>query len=162
MKILGIDPGKFGWWCLLDTESDTAVARQLRWSSDGILIWRDIPKADRIFMEKVHAIPTVMNARSAFSFGYSVGQLHAFTSASATTLVTPQNWQKICLEGIDTNLDPKERSKAGFAKLNPSKRDKKLNHNFTDAYHIANYGLLKHGILKQEWTFANHQEIWKR
>ena len=162
MKIVGIDPGKFGWWLLLDSETGEATARQLKWSSDGILIWRDIPKADRVYIEKVHAIPKIMNASSAFSFGYSVGQIHAFTSASATALVTPQNWQRICLEGVDTALDPKERSIAGFARLNPSLREKKLNHNMTDAFHIANYGMLKAGIMRQDWQFANASEIWRR
>jgi hypothetical protein len=161
MKILGIDPGKFGYWCLLDTDSGQGIARQLRWSADGILIWKEIPKADRIVMEKVHAIPGMMNARSAFSFGYSVGQLHAFTSNQSVSLVTPQVWQKICLEGVETTLDTKERSKAAFARINPETRDFKLNHNMTDAFHLANYGILKLGKLMGEWQWLNKDEIWK-
>jgi hypothetical protein len=161
MKILGIDPGKDGWWCILDSDKKMGFAKKFQWSDDGILDISLIPKCDRCYIEKVHAIPGKMGVKSAFSFGVTFGQIRWATHRLSCTLITPQSWQGLCLEGIDTQLENKMRSRAGFARINPEfKFIKNMNHNFTDAFHIANYGLLLCGINLGDWDLLNKDEIF--
>jgi hypothetical protein len=162
MKILGIDPGKTGWWVILDSENKIALGKPLCWSPDGILDISLIPKPDVCYIEKVHAIPGKMGAASAFSFGETFGQIRWATHRMSVTLIGPKIWQSACLQGIDTDMENKLRSIAGFARMNPEHKFVKLNHNFTDAFHIANYGLLKCGIVVTEWNWLNSEEIFPR
>lgn len=161
MKVMGIDPGAKGCWCTIDTDSNTAKFGKLRYSIDGILdtsFLEDCP----IYIEKVHAIGHLMSVKSAFSFGVSFGQLLGACSKYSFELVTPQKWQKVCLSGIDCRIKNKLRSVAGFERMFPEFRIKRLNDNATDAFHIAHYGLKMVGIILARPTCLNKDVIMLR
>jgi hypothetical protein len=163
MRILGIDPGKTGAWCLLDTLENSAEAGRLKWTEDGIFDLGNIDRFwDYVIIEKVKAIPHKMGASSAFTFGMGYGQLLYAFSNYGTTLVSPKTWQSVCLTGIDTDLNPKLRSQAGFARLNPELKTLKIDHNITDAFHLANYGVRQHGLNHGQWQWQNLDGISKK
>lgn len=154
MRIIGIDPGKNGAWCLLDTSDYSAICGKLQWTEDGVFDFGKIDKFwDHVIIEKVKAIPHKMGASSAFTFGMGYGQIVFAFSGYGTTLVSPKTWQAHCLEGIDTDLNPKLRSRAGFARLNPEFKSAKLDDNITDAFHLANYGVNKFGLNHGQWQW---------
>ena len=155
MRIIGIDPGKTGWWCLLDTETREARAKPIRWTDGGIVIL-DFPNdIDAVYLEKIHVNSKFMPSSSSFNFGKSIGQIEYATKDYAVVQVAPKTWQKQCLIGIDEKIENKMRSRAGFSRLNPEHKDLKLSHDFTDSFHIACFGVYRCGhnaIGGWKWT----------
>ena len=162
MKIVGIDPGKSGWWCYLDSETGYASAEPLPFREDGVLDVKEMPNSfDFAYTEKVHVNGEFMPASSAFTFGLNVGQILCWISSYSYVSVPPRTWQKLIYQGIDTKLEIKGKSRAAFAKMNPHYQGK-LNHNMTDAFHIANYGMMQSGVYRGDWQWQCKKEISAR
>ena len=164
MRVLGIDPGIKGAWVYLDDETSYANAGRLEFDENKSFVGfgkLGLSFDTHIVLEKVRAIPGQMGVSSAYSFGYTVGQIAYAMSIFSHSLVTPQQWQKAVLEGIDTDLNPKLRSRAGFARFNPEYSGLKLDHNFTDAFNIALYGLMKFGSGPRVWQWDKNVKFFK-
>ena len=154
MKVIGIDPGKTGWWCLLDSETRIASASKLPFREDGILDLEAMPTDFNVaYVEKVHVNSAFMPSAPAFVFGVAVGQILAWVSAYRYVHVTPVAWQKRAFAGITKTKEKKSQSKEAFAKLNPKQPFKKLDHNMCDSFLIAEHGLHENGIIIEGWTW---------
>jgi len=145
MKILGVDPGKTGSCCLLDTDSNEAIYLNFKFDKNNIfdinpfysLIMQNEP--DMIVMEKVQGRGG-MGATSVFTFGICTGQI--LNTIKFTRMpfkhITPQSWQKKMHSGQDSNMKPKEKSFAAFNNLCPSyPLGKKPKMDIIDAFLIA-------------------------
>lgn len=149
MRILGIDPGAKGWWCLIDSDKKMSYGEPLPFCENNILITDEMPNDfDVSYIEKIHINAKFMPASSAFKFGLSVGQLLCWLAQKKCWYeVSPKTWQASAFIGSTTNKEIKSISTSQFVKLNPEYRTKsKINHNMSDAFHIANYGLSRANI----------------
>lgn len=103
-----------------------------------------------IYIEDVHSMPTD-GKKAAFSFGYSIGNLHACLRMMQLNfnLVTPQKWRKYT--NTKTKQDSIDYIKRHLpnVSLKASERAKKDNHNIADALCIMLYGAMDKGILKR-------------
>jgi Holliday junction resolvasome RuvABC endonuclease subunit len=99
MRVCGIDPGRSGAVCVLDT--DNLVAPVLldldKFTIYEIALWMHNQDIDIVFLEDVHSI-FGMSAKSNFSFGRNLGVVMALaqmiTKGKPTEYVTPKVWQK--------------------------------------------------------------------
>jgi len=176
--VLGIDPGKLGAMAIIDidtkllqeiimipvtSENDIDV-KELYTTFQNILIkYGELCSA---VVEDVHAIHGA-SAGSTFSFGYSVGVIHALLKCLEIPMILdqPKTWQALLWKGLDEirgpskfdkngkehrgKLDTKAMSLLGSKRIYPnakltdprSERAKKENHNISDAIQIAAYGV---------------------
>lgn len=159
MIVVGIDPGKTGYICELDSELRTARTMALPFRADEIICRRAIDanfsleKADILILEKVSVQP-LWSTASGMTFGKIVGQLQMILSQWAFLEVSSRTWQKTAHLGFAVHMRPKEKSLAAFHRINPTYYYKKLDHNMIDAFLIAEYGLRISGInTKGGWHF---------
>jgi hypothetical protein len=155
-RVLGIDPGLNGAFCILTIHSDGVREP----------VFHPFPKINgneidfdklRYFfscfqdcfavIEKVHAMPG-QGVSSMFRFGRVFGALQSSLNMFQLDYieVTPQAWQKELHEGIDRELDPKARSLIAAKKLYPdanllaTARSRVPHDGFVDALLLAEYG----------------------
>lgn len=108
MKVLGIDPGASGAFCLLDTETnhleihdmptvEVKVGRKnaRRVSAPMVASIVDWLEADAAFIEAVHAMPG-QGVSSMFAFGRALGVLEGVVAKAGipVTMVPPAEWTK--------------------------------------------------------------------
>lgn len=147
----GIDPGKKG--VIVEVNTFTKVCRYMimPWKPDGcldqnkILTYFDFNNASAIVIEDVHA-DQKMAAKSAFSFGWNVGQINLIISDYRYTKVNPLTWQAKFHADLRLFVKcPKERSAMLFQRYNPSfgKIVKCRHEDMIDAYFIAKWGALE-------------------
>jgi crossover junction endodeoxyribonuclease RuvC len=147
-RIIGIDPGATGAWCLLVNGGvhQVAMLPVIGGHLDpGVLLndWRHA-SPDRFVLEAVHAMPG-NSAVSMFKFGRNFGTLLGLIAALAKPLrlATPQAWKKAILP--DT---PKDKAAAlAYVARNHqaigvmlSARTKVEREAMADAICIADYG----------------------
>lgn len=145
MKILGVDPGKTGSCCLLDTDTNSATFLNFKVDKNNFLqadtlyafIMQNEP--DIIVMEKVQGRGG-MGATAVFTFGYVTGQIVNTIKFTHMPFkhITPQSWQKKMHSGQDGSMNPKEKSLAAFNNLCPDyPLGKKPKQDIVDAFLIA-------------------------
>ena len=162
MKIIGIDTGSKGAIVCLDSTEKTAEYMMLPYRADKVLDFSLVKdkfysNIMMTFVEKVSGRGG-WGATQTFQFGCYYGQILGLLSSYSHAMVTPQMWQKIAWEGTSDG-EPKERSAAAFARLNPTTRLKKKEDGVIDAFHIARYGMLKYReIFTDDWRFINLAE----
>ncbi len=171
VRVLGIDPGISGGAAVIDADTDanrlptivdvidlptagTDAKREI--AVPAFLDWLAQTKPHHAFIELVHAMPSIpdakgarrgMGAASAFKFGLGVGMIRAAVIARMIpcTLVTPQKWKgAFGLKGSD-----KENSRQLVLRLFPSHANwfaRKMDHQRAEALLIAVYGS-KGGLL---------------
>jgi hypothetical protein len=156
MRIIGIDVGKTGAITEIDLVNRQINFMRMPWRGDNIDSLKinyhfDLSNA-RIIVEDVHA-DRAMSAKSAFSFGYNVGQMLQIISRYDYEMVNPLTWQAAftnCLR--DTIDDPKERALNVFRAYNPEfnkmKYIKAKHNGMIDAYFVACYGAVHNWGLK--------------
>lgn len=163
MRVLGIDPGKTGFFVELDSATKTARTMPIPFRPDQIVCYRsirakfDLRSHDMICLEKVSTQP-VWSAVSGMTFGKTVGQLQMLLSAFAFEEVSSRTWQKVMHLGFADNMNPKEKSEAMFHRLNPNfvRGKRKPSHDMMDAFLIAAYGLKTNGVnIQGDWTFEH-------
>lgn len=122
MKVCGIDPGLSGAIAIYDTETlslilyDMPIIRAKKAgkgnknviSIAGIRRIINEEQPDKVFVEKVHAMPG-QGVTSMFNMGYGLGVIHACVASAGTSLieVTPQAWKRKLMNG-----QPKDKSAA--------------------------------------------------
>lgn len=155
MKIIGIDPGVSGGIAWIDDDRASA-AKMPATPVDLVDLLRGLKVAgfDVVYMEKVQRgglnrskegdgdKERKMGAKSAFTFGHSVGVVVGVLAALGfrVELVTPQEWQRAmsCLTGGDKNV-----SKAAAQRIFPG-FEGKITHANADALLIAEHGRRVH------------------
>lgn len=155
-KILGIDPGKSGAFCLIESHTLSIVNY---WpmpivgkdydipAMAKILI--DLPLEVRVIVERITANNKGGKA-SNFDLGRGVGILEALLIASQLTVqyMQPKEWQKKVWTGVRLADNPKETSYNAAIRFNPDGQTFKnigakgqplttLNEGLIDAYLIA-------------------------
>ena len=153
--ICGIDPGKSGAICILNSDKKTCYYLKTPVKKVGLLdmdlLARMLYEVDGIYMEKVGGRKG-WGATQTFNFGSIYGQTWLAISHLPHKLVTPATWQKAAHDGISTSLSAKERTKAAFMTQNPSAP--KLHDGIMDAFFIGSYGLKQHSkIFLFDWEF---------
>jgi len=126
MKILGVDPGKTGACCLLDTDEDQATYLCFKFDKNNIFDFNTFyafimqTEPNMIVMEKVQGRGG-MGATSVFTFGICTGQILNTIKFSGMPFrhITPQSWQKKMHMGQNDSMKPKEKSFAAFNNLCP-------------------------------------------
>jgi hypothetical protein len=139
MKILGIDPGKSGAWCHIDCETGLTEFGGFDFDENDLLSSWNVPVWDYACIERVRPIPGKMGCMQSYTMGLVFGQLHRMILYQPHILATPQQWQKFALLGVPANKNPKVRSRQGFERICGTGSAKRLDHNATDAFHIARY-----------------------
>ncbi len=144
MIILGIDPGKKGSFCALNTQSKTVAFMPMPLLYDMILDHKAIlkflttTKPDITFLEKVSGRHG-WGATQSFNFGCLWGQcvMAAASCDLPLKMITPQSWQKIAHAGCKSAATPKERSWEAINQLWPDHGLKKSQDGNIDAFLIA-------------------------
>lgn len=96
MHLLGIDPGKSGYMCLLDTNTSQIKLYSLALESLTKDYFNELKSmVDFALIERVHAFPH-QGVVSQFTFGYHYGLLIGFLLAHNIPFedVLPTKWQK--------------------------------------------------------------------
>lgn len=154
MKILGIDPGKQGGYCLLEQGKKPVYGKYPLLPNDeidatGLFETLSKLKPTHIFLEQVHSIFGT-SAKSNFSFGKSVGitETVLFLMKKPLTMVKPKEWQKQVWTGKMVK-NPKINSLTTAMNLFPEEsflatnRSKVPHDGIIDATLIAYYGMLR-------------------
>lgn len=159
MRIIGIDPGKKGWICELDTLTQIARHAPIPYREDGILCKKtfsrlfDLSKQSMIILEKVSGDPR-WGSSASMTFGKVVGYIELMISDYPFRAISPRTWQADLHRGYSDSMDSKEKSLAAFRRLNPNYfSSKKPDHNMIDSFLIAEYGLRSIGVISKEWSF---------
>jgi len=158
---VGVDPGRTGSICLLNTKTDDILfsptpARNAKIRTTRI--WGALFPLDVHYMtiaiEDVHSLH-MMSAKSNFGFGYNVGAVHALFDCLGATyeLVTPKVWQKAVGAPSSKSVGGPKGLKQAIAKLAIDLYPGAQLHGpkgglldgRTDALMIAHYLKLKHG-----------------
>ena len=155
MRVLGIDPGRSGALCLLDTVTHTAVYSPIPWA--GKLI--DYCVLDQIMGSEYAGLIALEEVRGrggwgatqTFTFGCNYGLILAWVGVRKHILVPPKTWQNLAHLGAKGDT-PKAKSLDSFNKINPTSKIK--NDGVIDAFHIARYGLLQFGRFTDGWKFV--------
>lgn len=162
MKIIGIDPGKKGAICFLNTETSTATYLEIPYRPDGLIDFKIINEAflfahqDHIYIEKVSGRDG-WGAVQCFSFGANCGMIRQWCWDKPHTLIVPKTWQKIAHIGTSAET-AKLRSSQSFFRLNPNTNIKKSQDGIIDAFHIARYGLFQYRAqFSDNWEFIKHE-----
>ena len=171
IKILGIDTGSKGYYCVLDPEQRTAEYMRIPYRADGVMNCHKLDHAfegfgniHKIYIEKVIGRGGAIKdgganwgASQNFGLGFNYGQVMSYMSNCPITLVMPKQWQKLChdhsVKGL--GITAKERTRARFDQLNPSYGGIIKSHDgLHDAFFIARYGLLQMRInFRDDWNF---------
>jgi len=121
MNFLGIDPGKTGGICCLDSKESGAYLYLIPKINNVVdlralgEIFDNFPVENTIItMEKIHALGQV-SAKSTFEFGRIYGMLEGIFASKGFkyTLTTPKIWQKEMFEGVDEIRKPSNINKNG-------------------------------------------------
>lgn len=151
--ICGIDPGKKGALCFLESKGgrDEITFALMPLDKDGNVCGRQLAgylnqmKPDRVIVEQVNAMPG-QGVVSMFSFGYGFGVVIGVLGALHIPFETvrPQVWQKVCYKGLDKKIPTKERSVIAAKRLFPLQSFtphgcKVPNNGLTDALLLAYY-----------------------
>ena len=162
MRIVGVDPGRLGHAVAIDTISGEGWSYKLPFDAQGSIdlafarwlmaICRDHESI--VTLEKLNAAKNdKFGNHTMFKMGFAYGQLDAAIRATMlpSRIVTPQQWQKLFHEGIDTKLTTKEKTILAYQRMFPhdpipkNPRQKKINDNAVDALFIAQYTAIKFG-----------------
>ncbi len=175
-SICGIDPGLRGHYCVLDPEEKTAKHLRIPYRPDGIIdgnkiidVFEGFHHVHALYIEKVMGRGGMVKdgganwgATQNFGLGFNYGQLLATMSFMPHTLVRPQQWQKLChtTSNRKSDLPAKEKTRIRFVQLNPSFGHAiKANDGLYDAFFIARYGLITHGIqFTDDWNFIDMED----
>jgi len=147
-RIMGIDPGKQGAVCVVDTDQGS-VHLELLSNFDSkpstFTTFLKIHEVDIIYLEKAQAMPG-QGVSSMFSYGMGFGRLIGWIEMTETPyiLVTPQTWTKEIHKGC-TGKTSKEKSRQALLRLFPNEnlcvgRSKKPHEGLMDARLICEYG----------------------
>lgn len=144
--IVGIDPGKTGGFCVLETSQTIITAQRLTEHPNRSLRALKHYKGDitAVYMEKIHAWPKD-TPTTAFGFGRYVGMVEAALDDMGfePILVAPQTWQKGTGVYDWRRMNPGTNTKdASLALVHFHFPDLHTrNHGISDAVLIAMYGL---------------------
>lgn len=168
MIIMGIDPGKKGSFCTLNSTTKAVDFLQMPVAYDMILDVKEILKflkhsnADMVFLEKVSGRHG-WGATQSFNFGALWGQCVMAVAAAELSLkmITPQSWQRTAHAGCKSTATPKERSWEAISQIWPTHPLKKSQDGHIDAFLIAwasHWALLdttqKHKSINNKWTIT--------
>lgn len=163
MRVIGIDPGKTGHICEIDSISGIVRNMPLPFRADDVVDYNaiarnfDLANADLRILEKVSAQPK-WSACSAMTFGKIVGQIEMILSRHSFVEIASRTWQKSMHVGLTDSMKPKEKSAAAFYRLNANFKagKKKPSHDYIDAFLIAAHGIKTlGGNIQREWAFEN-------
>ena len=160
-KIIGIDGGKTGGICLIDTLGEVVEAFPMPMLKGKIpqydlLMIMDFFQRNKdafVVIEKAIILGPLTSKQAAQSTGWCVGFLEGLCNAYGMRyqVVPPQAWQKVIFEGLNWKKDSKVFS-AIYAqrmapkvdwKLGPKKKAtglKSVHDGMTDAFCLAEYG----------------------
>jgi crossover junction endodeoxyribonuclease RuvC len=178
-RIVGIDPGAEGAFCILTIFEETNVVEV---SFEPMPIIRSVAKTNlkngkvktktttqldfvklaelfqmlldaTFFIEKVNAMPK-QGVVSMFNFGQQIGALRALLHANRIPHheVTPQAWQKVMHEGAPAGQDPKQRSLIIARRLFPAINLVREGRKFPDEGFIDALLIADYGRRKLETT----------
>jgi len=149
MKVVGIDPGKNGCACLIDSKNNLIKYKKLVFNKANML---DRPQLDNwlreinpnlIVMEKVQGRGG-WGATQSFNFGLICGQIMGSVSEYPTVFPPPQTWQAVSCRCIMKGAsDAKERTLAAYRTMfpkNPLGLKKTYDKDRLDSFMIALYG----------------------
>lgn len=152
MRVCGIDPGKYGAMCVLDSK-DPAYIQTFdldKHSPFEIAKWLHKQHINIVCIEDVHSIFGA-SAKSNFNFGKNVGLVHAIasiiTKGKETLMVTPKVWQKavgVTVKGSKfIKVQVAELAQAQYPAVNLKGLKGALKDGRSDAIMIAHYTLMK-------------------
>jgi hypothetical protein len=130
---IGIDPGKNGFICILDTNiapngeflyyAVPLIGKDVDIKELNSILKRDYDKDVHCVIEDVHAI-FGSAAKATFNFGWIVGVLEAILVAHRIpyTKVKPKEWQKEMWQGIPLQKKPNGRTDTKAMSLLAAKR----------------------------------------
>jgi hypothetical protein len=154
MKLLGIDPGRQGFFVFLydgrvsDWHVMPTIYGEIQFDHlfESLLQFsRECNGFDHVFLER--AVPMAMGSKHAFNYGREFSMLEIAVAALKVpvTYVEPSKWTKEMHAGIDSNYNAKTKSRMAVERLfpdleAPTKKTGKPHDGFLDALLIAEYG----------------------
>jgi len=148
-RVLGIDPGVTGAWCLRTDDATligdlevVAVGAAKQIVPSGLRSMLELTKPDIVVLEDNHVMPS-NGSKANFSMGLSMGVIIGVVGALSYPLVRlrPQVWKAhIGLSGVKgTDAQKKAASRNRALELSPNNPDLNLvkHHNRADAFLIA-------------------------
>jgi len=149
MKVVGIDPGKNGCLCLIDSKNNFIKFKKLVFNKSNILDKSPLlnflknENPDLVVMEKVQGRGG-WGATQSFNFGLVCGQIMATASDYPMVFPPPQTWQAVSCRGVAKGAgDAKERTLSAYRTMfpkNPLLLKKTYDKDRLDSFMIALYG----------------------
>jgi hypothetical protein len=157
MIVVGIDPGKNGAFCTMDTTRKILSLHVMPTVNQKVYNLKEVSnlfqtlgmRADHVFIEKVSAIQGA-SSKAAFNFGYGFGLLEGMLAALKIpySFARPKEWQAYAHKNIE-GKNAKGKSLLAAQMRFPDNdflatpRSKKPHDGLIDAALIAEYGLTK-------------------
>lgn len=152
MRVLGIDPGKKGGYCLIGPTGELKLYARMELNGREIsvqpfvnLLCPSDSVKTLVVIEKVHSMPG-QSSQSTFTFAEGYGKIKGVCEALGVSyeLVHPQTWKREVLQGSDRSKEAAiEWVKRRYPEVDLGKGGRVDSDGIADAVCIAEYGRRK-------------------